>query len=315
MPGTMMRSVERIPPWLRRSAGVGLVLVVVALVQGFVGWGRIAAAWLAAGPGPIALCFALMVCSYAARAVRIGLALEPRPTFFTLLRVTTVHLAAINTLPARSGEFALPWLLRRETGHGFGAGLALLFWIRLLDVQVLGMLAAATVLAPAGQAPAALGALAALLGPLVVWAVLRRPGWQRIGHDGRLRRLFHAVRDHAPPGVGAYLHLGGWTLAAWVLKFAALGTWLTAATQLDPGSALLAVVAAEVAALIPVQGPAAAGTYEAAVTAALAATGVPATAALAAAVQLHLFVLGSSLLCGAVSWVSLSRRAARANDG
>lgn len=299
----MSHFTERLPTWLRRGLSIGVLLAVIALVQYFVGWQRVAAAWLAAGPVPIAGCFALLVGSYAARATRIGLALAPRPPFLTLLRVTTIHLAAINTLPARAGEFALPWLLARECGRRFGDGIALLFWIRLLDVQVLGMLAAAIVLAPTGQAPAAVGAIAALVGPVAVWAALQRPGWVRIGTQGRLGRLFHTVRDHAPPGLVAYLHLGAWTLAAWLLKFAALGAWLTALTGMEPGTALLAVVAAEVAALIPVQGPAAAGTYEAAVTATLVAAGIPAAAALSAAVSLHLFVLGSSLLCGGISWV------------
>jgi len=311
----MSRLAERLPSGLRRVVGFAVLLAVVAGVQWLVGWDRIASAWLAAGAPAIAGCFALMVASYAARAVRIGLALAPRPPLLTLFRVTTIHLAAINTLPARAGEFALPWLLARECGRRFGEGLALLFWIRLLDVQVLGMLAAAIVLAPTGQAPAALGAAAALIGPIALWAVLRHPWWRRrVPDSGKLGRVLHVVRDHAPPGAAAYLHLGGWTLAAWLLKFTALGLWLTAVTTLDPATALLAVVAAEVAALIPVQGPAAAGTYEAAVTAALAASGVPAATALAAAVSLHLFVLGSSLVCGALSWIATARRTAPEAD-
>jgi len=60
--------------------------------------------------------------------------------------------------------------------------------------------------------------------------------------------------------------------------------------------------------VLPVHGLAGAGTYEAGVVAALLPFGVAPAAALAGAVNLHLFLLGAALLGGALALLPGRRR-------
>ena len=65
--------------------------------------------------------------------------------------------------------------------------------------------------------------------------------------------------------------------------------------------ALLGSATGELSSVLPFHGIAGAGTYEAGVLAGLVPLGVEMEAALKAAVNLHLFVLGASILAGALA--------------
>jgi uncharacterized membrane protein YbhN (UPF0104 family) len=66
-------------------------------------------------------------------------------------------------------------------------------------------------------------------------------------------------------------------------------------------AAVMGVAAGDITSVLPIHGVAGAGTYEAGVVAGLVPFGLPASAAVQAAVNLHLFVLGSTLLSGLLS--------------
>jgi len=66
-------------------------------------------------------------------------------------------------------------------------------------------------------------------------------------------------------------------------------------------AALFGAIAGDLTSVLPIHGVAGAGTYEAGVMAGLLPYGVAPQPALAAAVNLHLFLLGTTLAGGAVS--------------
>ncbi|AGA35175.1 putative membrane protein [Thioalkalivibrio nitratireducens DSM 14787] len=279
-----------------------LALAVVVAVQWLVGWAEIWAAWRGVPPQLLALGGGLALLSYSLRAIRLATVaggLEARATPLSWFRITALHLAAINLVPARAGEAALPLLMRRHCDVPLGRGVALLVAIRLHDLVAMATLGlAALTWLLYGPALAAL-----------VLAALAAAGWAGLAVAPRVLLPWAA-------GGAAWLRAVSWplrllpsrlgrvyllTLAAWSAKWLSLAVIAGAVAGLEPLQALVAIGAAEIAALSPIQGVAGAGTFEAAVAAALAFTGLDAAAALHAAVVLHLFLLGVSVLLGAVA--------------
>ena len=247
--------------------------------------------------------------------------------FPAVLRLSVLHNMANNLLPMRSGEMVFPWLMRRWFGHGFLAAGASLLWIRLLDLHVLG-LAGLLVLwlrNPASAwvwllAPAALLWLGLL--PLTAWGVQRaarvpaartnaapqsaaRASGAWTASTGRsptvVTRLWGIARFVAeagparPAGVGR-LYL--WTLLSWAAKLAAFVVVLRHFVSAELWQVLAGVMGAELSSVLPFHGIGGAGSYELATVVAMVPFGVGASEALAGAVNLHLFLLGCTLLLG-----------------
>lgn len=216
------------------------------------------------------------------------------------MRLVLFHNAAVLLLPLRAGELGYPVLVKQTFGASWRDALRSLLWLRLQDVVVLGVLAA--LLWPG--LPAAWRVL--LLCAVAVPFVLPKRAWRwalsrRFWLVAQLRRLMH--RRGSP--AGWWLSLGNW-----VLKISVVGALLhtlmpapsTAGAHWGLGQALSAALGGELAALIPVQGPAGLGTYEAGVwwLSGLPVADAPLMAVVALAV--HVFCLVVSLaLAGAWS--------------
>ncbi|CAD5370599.1 Lysylphosphatidylglycerol synthase-like protein [Rubrivivax sp. A210] len=226
------------------------------------------------------------------------------------LHITLVHSAAINVLPMRAGELGFPWLLYKRWGVPVGDSAASLFWLRLQDAAVLGLLGAAVFGPDLGLAPAAAfvlrGTLALALLGLIVWrgASLARAALAAVGGPGgggtwlarALARVLQAVlRSHARGWL--------WTLANWLVKIAVLALLLSGIAELPLAMAWAGALAGEGAAVLPIQPPAGFGTYEAGVWvgARLAGATVSPSTVLGAAFTMHLFVIVFSILAAAAS--------------
>jgi uncharacterized membrane protein YbhN (UPF0104 family) len=84
----------------------------------------------------------------------------------------------------------------------------------------------------------------------------------------------------------------------WLLKLAAFAAVLRHFLAVDFWKVLAGVIGAELSSVLPFHGIAGAGSYELATVAAMLPFGVSATDALTGAVNLHLFVLGTTLILG-----------------
>ncbi len=232
------------------------------------------------------------------------------------LRVILMHNAAVNLLPMRAGELSFPWLAARELHYPVPRAVACLLWMRLQDLSVLVLLGLLLWPGlPLGWRGA--GLLALVLG----WVALTQ-GLQRwfAGHPqdidesaagwrGHLSRLRHALLEPAHHRPTAWLL----TLANWALKLAA-GAWLLSAiTGATWVQAWAGALGGELAAIVPLQGPAGFGTYEAGVWVGMA-TGLPAgspalSQAISAALALHLCFLLCAVLAGLTAlWLSRSSK-------
>ncbi len=283
--------------------GGALLAALLAAVHLSIGWGMLLTPWLAFPPLLIAWLFLLTALSYGLRAVRVHDWFRPRfrGQFRYVLRLSVLHNSANNLLPMRTGEMVFPWLMRRYFGFGLLEATAALLWIRILDMHFLGLIAILILeLRDPGWVWWAAGL--AWVGALPVLALIGQGSASpRLAGSGRLYTLVRQVAAAAPrdPWLIARVYL--WTAGTWTLKFIAFASVLA---HFVPGAfwrVLAGVMGAELSSVLPVHGIAGSGSYEIAAMAALVPLGVDTKVALAGAVNLHLFVLGTTLLLGALA--------------
>ncbi|MCL2875224.1 MAG: flippase-like domain-containing protein [Betaproteobacteria bacterium] len=234
--------------------------------------------------------------SYLLRAARVyeEFRHEASGRFGACLRLVLLHNAAVNIVPFRGGEAAFPVLLGRFFGTPLTRALASLFWFRLQDALVVTVVAVAVWpgLPPAFRLTGVV-ALIVFAWALPRWA--RRPGHPLPG--GRFARLRDAFAESTQHARFGWL----WTAANWSVKFAAQAWLLAALIGTEIRTAVTGVLGAELAAILPVQGMAGFGTYEAGTAMALLPNGIELADGLRAALALHLFVIACSICAGIIA--------------
>ena len=296
--------------------GLGLLAWMVAHVP----LAQAQAALMRPTPSAWALTLTGLLLSYALRGARLQVVLDldhhqaPPRRWLGLradaLRVILMHNAAVNLLPMRAGELSFPWLASRELGYPVARAVACLLWMRLQDLTVLvGLGVLVWPGLPASWRAAGLASL--VLGWVVLIQALR--AWDRrhpkngaapTGLVGRwLNKLREALLESAHHRATAWLL----TAANWVVKLAA-GAWLLSAiSEAKSAVAWAGALGGELAAIVPLQGPAGFGTYEAGVWAGMATglgLGSPTlTQAIPAAIALHLCFLVCAVIAGLIALI------------
>ena len=251
--------------------------------------------------------------SYLLRALRIfdEFRAQAAGRFGTCLRITLIHNAMINVVPFRGGEAAFPLLLRKNFGVPLPRAIASLFWFRLQDAFVVMALAAIVWpgLHPALKATAVLGVVA------IAWWL---PRWARAPHawaDGSsLTAKFAKVRDAFAESTRHARYGWVWTIANWTVKLAAQAGLLAALIPAAANVGAAGALGAELAAILPIQGVAGFGTYEAGAAAAMLPSGVALASGLQVALALHLFVIACAVTSGAIAWLFPSATARETTD-
>ncbi|MFP4154875.1 MAG: lysylphosphatidylglycerol synthase domain-containing protein [Halothiobacillaceae bacterium] len=284
----------------------GILAGFVVGVEWWLGWSTLLAPWTTLDIGQILVAMALLVASYWLRAWRVRdyfrdeLAGRFLPTF----RLATLHNLMNNLLPMRAGEISFPVLMQRYFAIRPARSVSVLLWFRLLDLHAILALAAAALLlgldAPAWFWPIWIASLPVPL--LVYW--LRAPLLARLqGRAGRLTEKLRTALESLPHSRGPLARAFVWTWANWLVKLAGLAWVLQALLPMPPGAAWLGAIAGDLTTVLPIHAPGGFGTYEAGVIAALTPFGLHAEAVAVAAINLHLFLLASSLLAGVLAWL------------
>jgi uncharacterized membrane protein YbhN (UPF0104 family) len=289
--------------------GAALLAAVLIAIDHTVGWRALLAPWTTLSPWLLAVAFLLTAASYGLRAVRVHAFFQPLTAgrFGTVLRLSVLHNTANNLLPMRSGEMVFPWLMRRYFGHGFLAAGASLVWIRLLDLHFLGLIGLLVLWL---RDPAWLWLLLALpwIALLPAAALLRRLDAGGRAGEGRLRRLVRFVANAGPGDTRRIAGLYGWTALSWTLKLIAFAVILRHFVPVEFWRVLAGVMGAELSSVLPFHGIAGTGSYELATVVAMVPFGVDPEQALAGAVNLHLFLLGTTVILGLLALLIPVRR-------
>lgn len=280
--------------------GGALLAGLVIWVQWQLGWATLLAPWAQLSAIQLVGLLLIALLSYLARGVRLYRYFPEllHGHLAATVRLSALHNLANNLLPMRIGEAAMPLLMSRYFGHRLSDSALALLWIRLLDLHVLlliGLIAGWL----ASDNRWWLAGMAAWLLALPLGLLLR--GWLAVrlaDRPGRLVALLRGLLAALPARGLRFAEVYGWTLATWLTKFTAFTVILQHFTGLPLWQAITGVIGAELSSVLPIHGVAGAGSYEAALVLALSPSGVPADLALAGAVNLHLFLLGVTLLLG-----------------
>jgi glycosyltransferase 2 family protein len=308
---------------------LALAAALVALFLRNVNLRRVVADIVHARPEWLALSLTTMVVNLAIRAYRWQYLLEPlgRTTFANAFRATSVGFAASTVLPARAGEVIRPYFLARTSRqHGqmsATGAFATIILERLLDVITVLVLVASYVFVfgrdmaitnPVAFAwlkwIGAMAAAAAMAALVVLFLLAGDP--ERLGRaTARLARvvpsfagLIARVVEKFARGLAAIRRPGrllvalAWSFPLWLSI--AVGIWaVSVAFHLAiPFTGTFVVIALLVLG-VAVPTPGAIGGFHAAFRySATAFFGAPDAAAVGAAIVLHLFSVGPSLLLG-----------------
>ncbi|MDF1764550.1 MAG: lysylphosphatidylglycerol synthase domain-containing protein, partial [Oleibacter sp.] len=272
----------------------------VWVVQVSYGWSTVLASWQKMNTSQLFISLALMLISYLLRAMRFYdfFISQTRGHFMRLLHITVVHNFLNNLLPMRSGEAAFPVLMKTHFGLPYTHSAPALLWLRLLDLYVLLALAFISLqsLMPWSQTVRIVMAIALLSAPMLMlvlqeqirtWLGNASSGWRF-----KILDLMAAL----PSRPGAFIRAVLWTILNWAMKLAVFAWLLQTFTQLAFFKSWTGATTGELSSVLPIHGVAGAGTYEAGVLIGLLPWGLERGVALAAAVNLHLFVLGTTFL-------------------
>ena len=289
---------------LRYLTGGLLLVGLILAVETWIGWSALLKPWRSLAPGYLAAGIILIFLSYSLRALRVYdyFLAETQGQFGVCLRLSLQHNLLNNLLPMRTGELSFPVLMARCFSVPVMRSMPALLWFRLLDLHTLIAFALLVVSEPLiGQLPSiALG---------VGWMTTPWLGFKLYGawqarlkhHTGKLGILMHRVLESLPQQPHLFWRSWLWTLLNWAIKLAVFAWILSLFSDIPLGTAWIGATFGDITSVLPIHGIAGAGTYEAGVVAGLTPFGIKPAEALQAAVNLHLFVLGCTLLSGLLS--------------
>jgi len=278
--------------------GFVLLIGLIIWVQHKVGWTTLLKPWLSLPLEQLAILIAITITSYVLRAVRVYDYSYKilQGSFLATLRLTLLHNALNNFLPMRLGESAYPILMKIYFNQNYVASSVTLLWIRVLDLHFLGIPALIFLyITQKTQLWLWLIPFWLSLVPIMYWShnLLHQ---QIANHSGRFAMLMNKILGHVPDNLGQFLRIWLWTALIWTCKLFAFTSIVLHFSNLSVGHAVLGTLGAELSSVLPIHGVAGAGTYELAMSAVLLPLGINVNTILTAAVNLHLYLLGTSIL-------------------
>lgn len=285
---------------------VAILAFVLVGVQVSIGWRRLFDPWFQMGPSTLLLALSLTMVGYFARALRNYDYFLPltRGGFAICLKLTLLHNLLNNVLPMRTGEGSFPVLMKRYFCTPLSRSIAALLWFRVMDLHALGAVALVTIGDRWMTGPALFGAMS-------VWLVLPL-GLLRLQSSGfastfldklpyRWRGRFAEASKGLPQNANAFWRAWFWTVVNWFVKLAVFAWILQLFTPMSFAAAIAGAIGGDLTSVLPIHGIAGVGTYEAGVVAALLPFSVRPEEAVIGAINLHLFLLGSSAVAGGLA--------------
>ena len=288
--------------WLKIAYAV-VAVVLVAAVELTVGWTRLLAPWKEASPFAILGAAVLILLTYAIRSARLYRFYSDCKNLSGCVRLFLLHNVFVNFLPVHSGEISFPILMKKYFGIPVNRSVSGLLWLRYLDFHTLILIA--------------FGALWLatpwpwVLPVLLAWSVLPIATvllWESCSrlfgtHDNKISRMLSSMLRTLPKSRRMLFESWGWTALNWGVKLASFAWILTIFTPINFADSMFGAAGGELSTVLPTNAPAGVGTYEAGVIAAVTPLGVRMHHAIIGGVNLHLFVLGMSVVGGLLTFL------------
>lgn len=278
----------------------------ITTVEAYWGWGNILAPWKSLSTASIISAVLLFLLSYQIRTWRLYDYFLPHTKggWIAALRLMLLHNILNNLLPARGGEISFPLLMKRYFGLDYIHTIPALLWFRLLDLHTL-LSIGIIVWALTGLAKHALLYLPLLslwlFLPLIFY-YLKNLIQQKINH-----RFMQKVLDGLPQSTVKFWRNWLLTWLNWTVKLGVLAWLLGQFLKVDLTYLTSSVMAGELSSVLPFHAPGGVGTYEAGMVAPLLAV-IGAETATKAAINVHLFMLSSSMIGALIGWLLPAKR-------
>jgi hypothetical protein len=286
-----------------RSGLAWLIFLVFAiLVQWTLGWQTLLQPWTTLSTQQIGLALLSIIASYALRTWRIY---DYFPSlngqWLATWRLMLIHNALNNLLPARSGEISFPVLMQRYFHLNYSKTITALLWFRLLDLHAVISLGLYPLLRTYLSNISSSSILIIWLClPFALYKIRHYLSKETLTTSPKVNKLYHKILATLPQTPKEFLHSLVFTWVNWLVKLLTLA-WLFG--QFLPNTPfsnlLLSIISAELTSILPIHAPGGFGTYEAGLLPPLLSYNKLETS-LNAAINLHLFILGSSLIGGAI---------------
>lgn len=293
------------PAWLAWAMKIAVVAAYFWILEVFWGWKQLLAPWQSISYLTILAAVMLLALTYFIRAWRIYdyFRADIAGNYALTLKLTLLHNVLNNLLPARSGEVSFPLLMKRYFQVSLTRSTATLLWLRFMDLHTILLLGAGSLYFTRATTPWWLAVMAAwLLLPLAAYlAHAKLAGMVPRIHNPKWQAIADKLLSGLPNSVAELSRAWTWTLVSWSIKIVAMAWILTQFTPMTNAQAWVGAIAGDLSSVLPFHAPAGVGTYEAATLGGLAAVGVNTDTAMQAAVNLHIMILLSSLLGGALA--------------
>lgn len=297
-PSFKLAWLNKILPWL-------ILIIFIVGIEYWLGWSSILQPWLSLSWKQLLVALALILVSYGLRTWRLyDYFTELRPYPIATLRLTLLHNLFNNLLPARTGELSFPMMMRRYFIIDYAKSMSALLWFRLLDLHCILTFAIYPLLivTPLRRLAVPFMLLWLVIPPIIY---LMRNTVERYfaGKNGRLSEIAQKALFGLPNTLFTFLKSWALTWLNWLVKLATLAWVLDQFVDGVSWNMLTtAVVAGELTSVLPLHAPAGIGTYEAGIIATLLPF-LKSNIATTAAINVHLFILGSALIGGLAGWL------------
>lgn len=282
-----------------------IVIVFILAIEHYWSWSIILAPWKTLSYCSIIIAIFLFLFSYQIRTWRLYDYFLPQTngSWIVALRLMLLHNILNNLLPARSGEISFPLLMKRYFAVDYIHSIPALLWFRLLDLHTLlsiGLIA--WMVSMSLQYPISYLLLLGL--GLGLWLLLPFIFYTLKNHIGVI--ISHAfiskLLDGLPQTNAKFWRNWLLTWLNWLVKLGVLVWLLGQFLHVNLAYLTSSVIAGELSSALPFHAPAGVGTYEAAMIAPLLAV-IDAEKAAQGAINVHLFMLFSSIMGGLIGWL------------
>lgn len=297
--------------WLYVAAWL-LVPVLVAAISYWLDWVNILAAWKPVSIVEIstALALLLLACTLQASRLHDYFPRDMAGQWLTSLRVTLLHKLQTNLHPTPAQSSAFPRLMRSHFDIDYAHALSAQLWFRLLDIHTLLAFALYPlfVVTPLKRLAIPIMVLWAML-PILLYVFRNTLETRFAGKDGTISKLAQQTLFGLPDSWGEFWRCWLITWAIWIVRLVTLA-WLLGQLLPDVSWNMLlgSVTAGQLALFLPIYLPLNAGLYEAGSAAILMSISTL-PPAVTGAINLHLFILLSTLLGGLIGWLLPSPKA------
>lgn len=264
------------------------------------GWRQMLSVWRSITPFEMSIAVVLFVFSFVFRTLRIRdyFNIIGIPRFVTATRIALIHNFFNNFLPMRTGELAFPLFMQRYFAIPLIQSVPGLIWLRLLDFHLLLIVFLILFIFQNQFVLLSAIALMVLLPlPIFIRIISKRIYPYAVKYE---RMFFFKTVKHLLAGIPTQtmvlFKVWVWTLCNWVMKLCIFGWLMHNFIGISFFRGIIGSITGECSNVFMIHGFANAGTYEGGVVAGLLSLGIDFETAVKGATNLHLFILGTSVV-------------------